>query len=493
MESRNYVKKNEWMAYAVGALGQGMVYGIMSSYISDFYLNVLKVTPIFVLMLMLLARIWDAINDPIMGYIMDHANPKHGKMRTYLLFTPIPVAILTFFLFYAPDLSTTQKMIYAGVTYVAWGMIYTSSDVPFWSLPNAMTPNADERGSIISKARTFNGVGSAIPMAMFMALGFILPKLNLSGTELEKTKYTVMALVCSVIGNILFVRVYFKTKERVNIPIPKKREKGQPGSLKLIFTCKPLMLTAAMGILSAARYMFQAGAVHVARYSFYIGKEPSGLTGKELEAALQSNISSVSTIMSVASAIGMFGAMIAVTPLIKRFSYKQIIIVSALIGAASSLAMWFVGYDNFWVCVPLLLISTIPCGTINVCAFAMVGDCLDYMELKTGVRLTGMGSAIQSFVTKFGNAIATSAIILMYIIVDLDVSTISAKVTANPLEMDASVRTGIFSVISLIPAISLLLCIIPMFFYKINGKYREQMEKELAEQRAARGDRKSVV
>ena len=350
-----------------------------------------------------------------------------------------------------------------------------------------MTPNADERGSIISKARTFNGVGSAIPMAMFMALGFILPKLNLSGTELEKTKYTVMALVCSVIGNILFVRVYFKTKERVNIPIPKKREKGQPGSLKLIFTCKPLMLTAAMGILSAARYMFQAGAVHVARYSFYIGKEPSGLTGKELEAALQSNISSVSTIMSVASAIGMFGAMIAVTPLIKRFSYKQIIIVSALIGAASSLAMWFVGYDNFWVCVPLLLISTIPCGTINVCAFAMVGDCLDYMELKTGVRLTGMGSAIQSFVTKFGNAIATSAIILMYIIVDLDVSTISAKVTANPLEMDASVRTGIFSVISLIPAISLLLCIIPMFFYKINGKYREQMEKELAEQRAARG------
>ena len=487
MESRNYVKKNELMAYAVGALGQGMVYGIMSSYISDFYLNILKVTPIFVLMLMLLARIWDAINDPIMGYIMDHANPKHGKMRTYLLFTPIPVAILTFFLFYAPDLSTTQKMIYAGVTYVAWGMIYTSSDVPFWSLPNAMTPNADERGSIISKARTFNGVGSAIPMAMFMALGFILPKLNLSGTELEKTKYTVMALVCSVIGNILFVRVYFKTKERVNIPIPKKREKGQPGSLKLIFTCKPLMLTAAMGILSAARYMFQAGAVHVARYSFYIGKEPSGLTGKELEAALQSNISSVSTIMSVASAIGMFGAMIAVTPLIKRFSYKQIIIVSALIGAASSLAMWFVGYDNFWVCVPLLLISTIPCGTINVCAFAMVGDCLDYMELKTGVRLTGMGSAIQSFVTKFGNAIATSAIILMYIIVDLDVSTISAKVTANPLEMDASVRTGIFSVISLIPAISLLLCIIPMFFYKINGKYREQMEKELAEQRAARG------
>ena len=106
-------------------------------------------------------------------------------MKPYLLYTPIPVAILTMLLFTAPNLADSQKMIYAAITYVAWGMIYTSSDVPFWSLPNALTPNADERGSIISKARTFNGVGSAVPMAMFMILGFVLPKFNLSGTQLE--------------------------------------------------------------------------------------------------------------------------------------------------------------------------------------------------------------------------------------------------------------------------------------------------------------------
>lgn len=487
MDNKTYVPKKEWVAYCVGALGQGMVYGIMSSYISDFYLNVLKVTPLFVLLLMLFARIWDAINDPIMGFVVDHLNPKNGKMKPYLLYTPIPVAILTMLLFTAPNLADSQKMIYAAITYVAWGMIYTSSDVPFWSLPNALTPNADERGSIISKARTFNGVGSAVPMAMFMILGFVLPKFNLSGTQLEQTKYSLMALVCSIIGNVLFIRVYFKSKERVNIPIPAKKEKGQPSSLKLILTCKPLMLTAIMGVLSAARYMFQAGAVHVARYSFYIGKDPTGLTGAELEQALQGNISKVSMVMSVASAVGMFGAMIAVTPLIKKFSYKQIIIVSSLMGAASSLAIWFIGYEHFWACVPLLVISTIPCGTINVCAYAMVGDCLDYMELKTGVRLTGMGSAIQSFVTKFGNAIATSAIILMYIVVDLDVSKISASYTANPLDVDPAVRTGIFSIVSLIPAISLLVCIIPMFFYKITGEYRDRMEAQLAQQRKDRG------
>jgi Na+/melibiose symporter-like transporter len=156
-------------------------------------------------------------------------------------------------------------------------------------------------------------------------------------------------------------------------------------------------------------------------------------------------------------------------------------------GSASSLAMWFIGYDHFWACVPCIFISTIPCGTINVCAFAMTGDCLDYMEWKTGVRLTGLGSAIQSFVTKFGNAIATSAIIVMYMVVKLDVASISASVTANPLDQTHLVRNGMFSIISLIPAISLAICIIPMLFYNITGETKKKMEEELAQQRAEKG------
>ena len=108
MDNKTYVPKKEWVAYCVGALGQGMVYGIMSSYISDFYLNVLKVTPLFVLLLMLFARIWDAINDPIMGFVVGHLNPKNGKMKPYLLYTPIPVAILTMLLCTAPNLADSQ-------------------------------------------------------------------------------------------------------------------------------------------------------------------------------------------------------------------------------------------------------------------------------------------------------------------------------------------------------------------------------------------------
>ena len=475
--NRKYVPKKEFITYSVSALGQGMIYAIMSSYISDFYLNVLRVTPIFVLLLMFLARIWDAINDPLMGMIMDAHEPKHGKMLTYIIATPIPIALLTLSLFYAPDISMTAKMIYASVTYVLWGMIYTMSDVPFWSLPNAMTPNPSERGSILSIARTTNGIGSAVPMAIFMILGFVLPSLTgLSGLALEKTKYMSIALVASIIGNLLFVMTYFKVKERVKIPKPPKRKKG-----------KPLMLVVTMGILASGRYMYQAAAIHVARYSFYIGKDITGLSPEETEQALQSSISLVNTVFAVATAVGMFGAMLIVPKLIKRVSYKKLIVVSCILGFVSSFITFFIGYNHFWACIPFVILSCVPCGVINCVSSAMVGDCLDYMELTTGRRQNGLGNACQSFVSKLGNAVSTSVIVLMYILTELDLNKIGTSYTVNPLTMSHGIREGMFSLISIVPGISLLLCMIPMFFYDLTGDKKERVTKELAEKRVKEG------
>lgn len=486
-EQKNYIPKKEFTAFAVGALGQGMIYGIMSSYISDFYLNVLRVSPLFVLFLMLFARVWDAVNDPLWGMVVDRCEPKHGKMRSYLVYTPIPIAILTFMLFFAPDISNTAKMVYAGVTYVLWGMIYTMSDVPFWGLPNAMTPNPDERGSLISISRTTNGVGSAIPMGIFMILGFVLPATGLSGLDLEKTKYMTIAIIASVLGNLLFVNTYFHAKERVRLPRPQKKDKSEPGELKLLFTCKPLMLVVIMGVLAAGRYMYGAGAIHVARYSFYVGPELAGLSEAAKEAAVQHSISLVNTMFTVATAAGMFGTMLVLPKLIKKFDYRSILIATNSIGAVASILMYIIGYENFWAFLPLLFIASIPNGAINVLSYAMVGDCLDYMEWKTGHRATGIGSACQSFIAKLGNAIATSSIVLTYIIVNLDLNTIGVSYTPNPLAMSAQIRGGMFALVSIVPAISLILCTIPMLFYDIRGEKKEQITRELAEQRKERG------
>lgn len=248
------------------------------------------------------------------------------------------------------------------------------------------------------------------------------------------------------------------------------------------------MLVLIMGVLSFGRYMFQAGAIHVARYSFYIGPPLASLNEAEKTVAMQSSISKISLIFALATAVGMFGTMILMPKLIRRFSYKSLIIFSCILGFVSSMGIYFIGYDNFWACVPLLVISCIPAGVINVVSAAMIGDALDYMELKTGRREAGLGSACQSFVNKLGNALATTLIVLMYKIVNIDLSgVVGAGASLAPTSLDALQRNGIFSVVSIIPAFSLLLCAVPIFFYDLTGSKKQKITEELALQRKAKG------
>lgn len=487
-----FVGKKEFWMYAVGGMGQGMIYAIMSSYISEFYLNVAVLPPLFVLLLMLLARVWDAVNDPMMGIIADRYTTKWGKYKPYVLFTPIPVAILTFLMFYVPEgFSQTQMMIYAAVTYTLWGMIYTVSDVPFWSLPNAMTPDSKERANVISFSRTLNGVGSAVPMAIYFVLSWVLGKIMTGKTDLEidKAKYMIIALICAVIGSAIFLSSYFFVKERVIIPNKPRKDKSEPSVLSRVFSCKPLMLVVVMGVLASGRYLVQAAAAHVARYTFYIGPDQTGLTPEQLVEALQSSRGTVSTVFMVCAAIGMFGAMLFMPLLYKKFNYKKIVITSCLAGAVASVIMTLVGwFAGFWACIPFIIIMSIPLGVLNTTSYAMIGDCLDYMEWKTGYRETALGSACQSFVNKLGNAVATCTIVLVYLGFKIDPGSIMmAEGSINPLTVSENIRFGMFSLVSLMPGISLILCIIPVLFYDLTGEKKDKIMRELAERRASAG------
>ncbi|MCH5191389.1 MAG: MFS transporter [Oscillospiraceae bacterium] len=491
MENKKYVPKKEFMSFCFAAMGQGMIYAMMSSYISDYYLNVLQLAPMFVLLLMLLARVWDAINDPLMGIIVDRHTTKRGKMKPYILYASIPIAVLTVLMYFSPDLPKTQLMIYAAVVYVLWGMIYTMADVPFWSLPNVLTPDAQERGSTISLGRTFNGVGSAVPEVLFLVIGLTLPRiLGVSdGLEYNKMKYLIMAVVTVLIGIILYAQSYFRVKERVILP-DRKPAQGEPSQLSRVFKCKPLMLVILMGVLSSGRYMVQAAAVHVARYAFYIGPDLNGLSDVERVAAIDASVSSVKTIFQVCAIVGMFGAMLFMPALMKRFDYKKIVIVTCLLGFVASIFTTLIGWFtmNLYICIPFILISCIPLGVLNVISYAMIGDCLDYMELKTGFRDNGLGSACQGFVNKLGNALATSGIVVMYMFIGLEPEKmLSSTAVMAATDLMANQRFAMFSLVSIVPGVSLLLCAIPMFFYKISGKEKERIEKELAEKRQAEG------
>jgi Na+/melibiose symporter-like transporter len=496
--SKYYMPKKEIRIYAFGALGQGMIYATMSSYISDFYISVLQLPLLFVLLLMLIARVWDAINDPIMGMIVDRYKTRWGKMKPYIIFTAVPIAIFTFLMFFDPGLKGSSLMVYAALVYVIWGMIYTASDVPFWSLPNVMTPNPDERQKTISFGRTLNGIGTGATIGLFLALGLIVPRVfdDLSAIEMNKRKYMLLAVIVSAIGIALFVNSYFHIKERVLIPRKTKRDAGERSTLSRILHCKPLMLVTLMGVLSCGRYMIQAAAIHVARYALYIGPEiKDGISLAERTAYVEKSIGAVNTIFMACAAVGMFGAMLFMPLLYKKFNNKQIVIFTCVAGFAASLLTTLVGvgnilgwFNNIYACIPFLIISSIPMGVLNIAAYAMIGDSLDYMEWKTGYRDTALGSACQSFVNKLGNALATTVIVLMYIIISLEPSDmLSSEVVKAAYELATTQRLAMFSLISIVPGISLLLCAIPIFFYDIVGAKKDKITAELAEQRKAKG------
>ncbi|MCL1952568.1 MAG: MFS transporter [Oscillospiraceae bacterium] len=472
--------RERW-TYYMGGFGQGMIYAAMSNYISDFYLNVMRLNAVFVLLLMLLARLWDAINDPLMGVIMDRAQPKRGKMRGYFYVVPWPIILLTLALFFAPNyyisgnIGQTALMAYAAVTYVLWGMTYTVGDIPFWSLPNAMVAEPGERGRLIAVSRTVNGVGSAIPQGLFMAIGPLLAAAGFqNGVRLEQTRYMLLAGFVTVVGGVLYFRTAGGVRERVPIPRAAKKSAGEPGALSLIFHNRPLLLVVAMGILSAGRYMFAAGMVHVARYSV-------GFPGRDV----QSSISTVSLIFQLSIAGGMFGSMLLLPKLMERFRYKHLVIFTGLLGGVAGLAVYFAGYGNVYALIPLLFVCGIPYGIINNLSYAMISDTLDYMEWKTGFRTNGLGQGCQTFVNKLDNALATSAVVLVYILLKLDVNQVMGGGAAvHATQMPAQIRGGFFTMISLVPAVSLFLCVIPMFFYSLEGETKTRMTRELAQRRA---------
>ena len=495
MEQKKYVQKNEMTAFCVAGLGQGMIYALMSSYISDYYLNVLQLSPMFVLLLMLLARVWDAINDPLMGMIVDRSTLKSGKMLPFIRAALIPIAIVTFLMYMSPNLDKTEMMIYSAIVYVAWGMIYTVGDVSFWGLPNVMTPDSEERSSVISVSKIFNSIGSAVPEVLFLVVGFIIASWAESSNvtdflTIQKRKYLIMAIVTVALGTILYSRACTGVKEHVKMPV-KKRAEGEPSQLSRIFKCKPLVLVLLMGILSSGRYMVSAAAIHVARYSFYIGPDLATLADEAARnAAIESSISTVKTVFQISSIVGLFGATLFMPKLMKKFDYKKLVITTCLAGFVASIITTLVGWFtmNLYACIPFIIISCIPLGVINTVCLAMIGDCLDYMELKTGFRDNALGAACQGFINKIGNAFATSGIVIMYMVIGLDPAQMySSTAVVSALDMPADMRFAMFSLVSIVPGISMLLCAIPMFFYKIAGKEKKDMIASLQAKREVEG------
>ncbi|QVK18535.1 MFS transporter [Mycoplasmatota bacterium] len=435
------IKIKEIASYGLAGMGQNMVYILSSSFLMIFYTDVFGINARTVGTLFLVARVWDAINDFIMGSVVDNTRTRWGKLRPYLLIAPIPIAVLTILTFLLINYTYSLKIVYIFVTYILWGMVYTIGDVPYWGLSASMSSDTSERTRLITFTRFMTMVGSG---ASIVGIPLLVENL---GNGSEKQGYLLTAIIVSIIGCSLFSLAYFNTKERV---IPQKEKVTLIENMKLFLKNTPLLIILFSSILGFSRFMSQSAGTYVTKYNLHDSELYSLLGGVLITSVLFA---------------------IIITPLLlKFFTKRNLYILTSIFGAIMYFLMYLTGYDSLIDVLTFVFFSSLSMGFFNVLQTSMIADSVDYLEWKTGKRAEGLCYASQTFFFKLSGGLTnfTMGMVLYY--------TGFVKDSPNQLPQ---VYHGIFSLVSLIPGIGCILSIIPMFFYKYTDKDQRYWVEEI--------------
>jgi Na+/melibiose symporter-like transporter len=192
MDTKKGLTGKEKFAYGIGAVGKDMVYMLSASYILYYFQDIMKTSAIAMGVILLVARVFDAFNDPIMGVVVAKTKTKWGKFRPWLLIGTITNAVILFLMFSAPpSLDGRGLVAYAAVTYILWGITYTMMDIPYWSMIPAFTEGGKEREGLSALARSCAGVGSAlVTVFTVMAVTAIGSSLTAKSTDNITKQFT---------------------------------------------------------------------------------------------------------------------------------------------------------------------------------------------------------------------------------------------------------------------------------------------------------------
>ncbi len=547
------LQPKEGIAFSLAGFGQNLICTIVGSYLTVFMTDAIGYPALWVAFLMLFARIFDALNDPIMGSIVDRTRTKWGKCRPYLKWMPIPIAIMTILCFLPWYANAGQAGGFAAISiiYVLWSVVYTICDVPYWGLSTAMSNDTYRRGNLLTIARLICTLGAGIVTIVvpqvtsnmtalqagdvstyqnlitniqyaaiaqggeidyttianiptwiaghagydhFQALNdswLKVLELNptiVSGMDLHnaiesvraamQTKlqyiYFVAAILCCIVAVPLFYVGFAFTRERnQSLETPPSLKHN----LKLLFKNKPLMLIVISGILGSARMAFTyTGGLYFAKYVLsdvnLLGMQGEGLY----------------TIMTLAIVPGGLVASLMVPFLTKKIGKRHSYIWTHIAGGAILLLAFILGiafdqgnYTKPWILIIALIaivISGIPSGLSNILSYAMIGDTVEYLELKTGERAEGICFAMQTFISKIGMAVGAFIGVLGY--------SLAGVTSNNPGALSPAGKDTMWIMLMLVAAISFIASAIPFFFYKFNEKEQQEAVAEIKRRKEAK-------
>lgn len=492
MEQKKYLTIKERICFTIGAFGRSGIYTLMSMFTLVFFQNGAGLSLSQATTIILIGRIFDAVNDPVMGMIVDRTKSKWGKMRPYLLFAPVPIAITTILLFTAPfEQGSNAAFIWALITYILWGVAFTVQDVPFWGLSSVITPLENERTSFISTARLGSTFGGILP-------ALLVPILYQSNLGYNKG-FFISALIFAVLGCGLSILIFFVSKERV----PKM---DHTPSFKETFVVlgkdKLLIIVIFAAVLGSTMVTANQCADYIGNYliiqnhtdfSQIFDTGGALLPNVDAKAAYDFWIprGTIVTTLTVAIGVGMVPAMAVFPILRKKFSLKQIYIGSAALGlVVHALCYVIFAQDisniNIYILWIFLFLMGVPLGIYNVITYALIADAVDYMEWKTGERHEGVCFSFQTFLSKVNAAVAT--FVFGQILGRSDFKAVDKSlvdIEGRQIFFEQSIETQkiLLALVTIVPAVGFLLTIIPMLFNDFTGKVKENAQKELEEKR----------
>ena len=434
--SYNKPTVREKIAYALGdAAAGGITWKIMSIAFPLFFTNVFGLTFADAAALMLIARLFDVVTDPIMGSLADRTQSKWGTYRPWLIFGAIPFGLIFALLLYTPDLGPSGKRVYAYVLYLLMMAVYTAVNVPYGSLLGVMTDDDNEKNQFSS----YRMVG-AYAMGFITLLSFPYLQKMVGGTDAHQ--YAVLGATFGIIAAAMTLACGLMTKERLK---PVRAEKYSLSQFVDLFKNKPWIYLTLIGLCTN---FFNGFRYAVAGYliSYCLGGDVT--------------VGSLIINYTVLMAFGEVTCMIfgGVSPKFAKWvgSKRMAFLWAAVICVVFSVLFFFIPMSPryIWLMVAVGRLTSVGVGLYSPLLWSMYADVADFATEKFGTSSTGLIFSSGTMAQKLGGAISGSLIALLLGLAGARmIPDEFGNMSIDPASVTESVRTMVWSLFSLIPAV----------------------------------------
>lgn len=450
--SAHGIQFKDKIGYAFGDMGGTMTFSLVAAYLNMFYTDVLGISAAKITVLMIVARVWDAINDPMWGSFIDSRRPtKFGRFRPYILWASFPMAVVAFLMFTKiPGLSDNQYLIYAYITYILYGMMYTGANIPYGSLASVITDDEIERSSLSMWRSIGAGIGG-LPAQILLPLAVYSTVMGADGSSakvLDPAKLSLSVGILSVISVLVFTAHFRLTKERVRIsPRQNQQSYNVFKTIGVLIKNKPFLILCAVSMLLMCFQMYTQTVYNYLFKNFY---EKPGLY----------------SIVTICTYLPMALFLPFMSRLIKKFGKKEICSVGLAGAAAVNIIMFLLRFtplaNNPYVFLALVFLSGAGQTFLVLEIWALVTDVIDYQEYLSGRREEGTSYSFYSFARKLGQAIAGAGASAV-----LGIIGYNGKLTVQP----DGVLTKLYDSATILPAVILtVMFVLLAFCYKLSKK-----------------------